>query len=506
MSSTSNRRIAKNTLFLYVRMIAIMLVTLYTARVVLATLGEDDYGIYNVIGGVVVLFSFLNTAMNNATQRFLSFEIGRKDNEQLKRTFCMSINCHALLAAVIFVLAETIGLWFVWSQLNIPIERHNAAIWVYQFTILTFVLSILRVPYNASIIAHERMSFYAYISIVEVLLNLGIVFLLINATIDKLILYAALKFLVTLVFWILFYAFCKKSFSSCSYNFFWDNSLLKKLLSFSSWSMICGGSVLVSQNGNNILLNIFSGIAVNAAYGIANQVSAAIYGFVSNFQMAFQPQIVKLYAEKKIEEQHLLINRASFFSFYLLLIISLPFIINADFVLTSWLSNVPNYAVEFCQWMLIYSLIDAIQAPLWMAINATGNIKVYSIWSSSLNILSLPATWVILTFGYSPIWVFIVRVIINFVTAIVRVVYVKSFIDFPSLTYIKCFFRKAFPVTVLSFVIAFYINSNFNHSFVSFIMVTGLTVFCTGILIYLLGLDKTERTFVVKIINDKLRK
>ena len=228
--------------------------------------------------------------------------------------------------------------------------------------------------------------------------------------------------------------------------------------------MLSGGSVLVTQSGNNILLNLFSGVAVNAAFGIASQVSAAIYGFVSNFQMAFRPQIVKLYAEKRIEEQTLLINRASLFSYYLLLIISVPFIINADVVLGLWLKEVPRYAVEFCQWMLAYSLIDAIQAPLWMAIGATGNIKVYSIWSSCLAVCSLPATWILLSLGYSPIWIFIIKFIINGICAIVRIFYVKSFLGFPIKKYVTDVLSKAFLVTVLSFGISLYLNTCFNNN------------------------------------------
>lgn len=487
-------------------MIVTMLVSLYTVRIVLATLGEEDYGIYNVIGGVIVLFSFLNTAMNNATQRFLSYEIGRGDKVMLSKTFSMSINCHIILSCVILLLTETVGLWFVQTKLNIPEGRETAALWVYHFSIATFIMNILRVPYNASVISYEKMSFYAYLSIVDVILNLVIVYALVYSDWDKLILYAVLKFAISLICWLAFYIFCKLNFLSCRYKLLWDSNLYSKLMGFTGWSMLSGGSVLITQSGCNIILNIFCGVVVNAAYGIANQVSAAIYGFVSNFQLAFQPQIVKLHAENKTNDQTLLINRAALISYFLLLVISVPFFINADYVLGIWLKDVPKYSVVFCQLMLIYSLIDAIQAPLWMAINATGNIKYYSLWTSALTLLNLPIALSLLYIGMSPVWVFVVRVLVNMVIAVIRVWYVKTFLLFPSLDYFKMVLKKILPVTALSFGISYTIHKFMVVDFLLFIVQSVAALLVTCAFIYILGLSAQERMYIADIVKSKIHK
>lgn len=500
-----NRRIAKNTLYLYLRMILTTVVSLYTVRVVLDILGPEDYGIYNVVGGVVILFSFLNHAMSGATQRFLSYEIGRNDDEMFRKTFSMSINCHVILAGAIFFLLETIGLWFLSAQMNIPDGRMTAAHWVYQFSILTFILNILRVPFNASIISFEKMSFYAYLSIVEVLLNLVIVFmLLLGIGVDKLILFSGLKCLISAICLFVSYIYCGAKFSNCKYTFFWDNTLFRKLFSFSGWSMLGAGSTLISQNGSNILINIYCGVAVNAAYGIANQVSSVIYSFVSNFQLAFRPQIVKLYAAGKREEQISLVNRASAISYYLLLIIFIPFVLNADFVLGLWLKDVPEYAVEFCQLMLAYSLIDAIQAPLWMSITATGNIKNYSIWSSALAVLNIPIAWLLLSCGYSPIFVFVVRFIINFIAAVIRILYVKRFLNFPVKKYINMVFIRIIPVTLITFGVSYYINSLFADSIILFLVKICLIVLFIILIVFILGLSLVEKRFVIQLIKSKI--
>ena len=283
MMSVNGKRVAKNTMMLYIRMLLIMAVSLYTSRIVLKVLGVEDFGIYNIVAGIVVLFSFLNSAMSSATQRFLSFELGRGDINEVRRVFSMSMTAHISIALLILLFAETVGLWFLNTQINIPVDRVGAANWVYQFSILTFCIQIIRVPYNASIIAYERMTFYAYISIIEVVLKLLIVFLLVYFDFDKLKIYSVLIFLITLVICLSFKYFCCKTFPICRYNFFWNASLYKKIMSFSGWSLFGSVANVGSQQGMNILLNIFYGVSINAAMGIANQVSQAVYNFVYKF-------------------------------------------------------------------------------------------------------------------------------------------------------------------------------------------------------------------------------
>lgn len=501
---SNNRRIAKNTVYLYIRMLITMVVTLYTSRVVLQTLGVEDFGIYNVIGGIVVMFAFLSSSMSNATQRFISYGIGKGDKELLKTTFSMSMNCHLLITLILFVLSETVGLWFVNTQLNIPEGRMYAAQWVYQFSILTFAIGILRIPYNASIISYERMSFYAYISIIEVLLKLGVVFLLVISPIDKLITYAALLFLVNVLCFLAYYLYCKKQFEICSYHYIWDKKAFKELMGFSGWSMLSGGANLVTQQGCNILLNIYKGVVVNAAAGIASQVSSAIYGFVSNFQLAFQPQIVKLHAAGEKDEQEKLMLRTSSLSYFLLLVICVPFFINTGYVLDLWLGTTPEYSVEFCQWMLIAGLIDSTQAPLFMAIYATGNIKNYTIWLSSLFILLIPLSWIALYMGFSPVCVFVIRALIISIQSIIRLFYVKAFLKFPSGKFVKVLFLRLIPTTIAALFTSILIKKCFEEGVLQFVIVTLLSIAVTVAFIYIIGLASDEREYAKSIIKARL--
>ena len=501
---SNNRRIAKNTVYLYLRMLITIVVSLYTSRIVLKTLGTEDFGLYNIIGGIIVLFAFLQNAMSNATQRYISYGIGAGNQERLANTFSMSMNCHFIIALVLLVLSETIGLWFVINHLNIPVGREHAAFWVYQLTVANFIIGIIRVPYNATIISYERMSFYAYMSVIEVFLKLGIVYLLLISPVDKLILYAFLMLLISILCFVIYYIYGTLKFPICRYKFSWDTDSFKKLMSFSSWSMLSGGSVLLTQQGGNILMNIYRGVLTNTAFGIANQVCLAIYGFVSNFQIAFQPQIVKLYASGNKKEQTELILRTSSFSYYLLLLICVPFFINTEQVIQLWLGTVPEYSVEFCRWMLIYCLIDAQQGPLWMAIYATGNIKSYTIWLSALLLINLPLSWVALYIGASPVWVFIIRDVVNLVAAVVRIIYVKSFIDFPSLQMAKSLVYKLLPTTICALVFSYYISSMMGDGLRQFIFTTVISLFITSIFVCFIGFDKSERVLVLNIIKKNI--
>ena len=380
MSHQDTKRIAKNTIFLYVRMIITMLITLYTSRVILNVLGVEDYGVYNIIAGIVVLLAFLQTAMTNASQRYITYELGKGELESVKKVFSMSMTTHITISLLIFFLAETIGLWFINTQLNIPANRMLAANWVYQFSILTFIVNLIRIPYNASIIAYENMSFYAYISIIESILKLLIVYVLCISPSDKLILYAILLCGVAIICTFIYKIYCCKKFLTCNYTYFWDKKLYWQLMRFSGWTMLGGISNVSAQQGGNILLNMYNGVVSNAAFGIANQVSYAVYAFSSNFQIAFNPQITKLHAVGDSLHLNNLVNKASLFSYYLMLLFAVPFMINTEIILKLWLKNVPEYTVGFCQLMVVYQLIDAFQAPLNTLIFSTGKIKNYNIW------------------------------------------------------------------------------------------------------------------------------
>lgn len=510
MSSTSenNKRIAKNTAMLYIRMLLIMAVTLYTSRVVLEVLGVEDFGIYNIVGGVVVLFSFINNAMATATQRFLNFELGRNDIKEVGRVFSMSMTAHISIALLVLLLAETIGLWFLLTQMNIPDGRMNAAVWCYQFSILTTCVQIIRVPYNACIIAYERMSFYAYISILEVILKLLIVFLLSIGGFDKLILYSILMFLVTVAVCYAYKIVCNRNFNISRYSFFWDKTLYKKLMSFSGWSLFGSAANVGAQQGLNILLNIFCGVTVNAAMGIANQVSHAVYSFVSNFQVAFNPQIVKSYASGDKAYFERLIFQASKFSFFLLFIISLPFLLKCDFVLSVWLKEVPEYAVPFTQLILIFLMIDAISAPLWISVQAMGNIRNYQILMGFLILLNLPLGYLVLYCGLKPESVLVIRVLINLIAYLLRLIFINGFISFHVFKYIKNVIAVILLVVILSVPIPLYV-ANLYQSFKGFVFTFVFSVLSVVVSIYFVGLTNGEKKYIrttIGIAYSKIRK
>src|SRR5690554_4827200 len=340
---SNSKSIAKNTMFLYVRMILTMGISLYTSRVVLNVLGIEDYGIYSIVGGIVALFSFFNSAMSSATQRFLSYDIGNGDKKKLSQTFNSTVNIHIIIALIIIICAETIGLWFINHKLNIPEDRIEALNWIYQFSLFTFIVTVLQVPFNALLIAREHMKVYAYFSIVEVLLKLIIVYLLFILPFEKLKTYAVLVFCVALIVAILYRVYCRFNFIESKYYFYYNKSTYSDLLSFSGWSLFGNIAALARGQGSNIILNIFFGTTVNAAYGITSQVRGAVSVFVSNFQLAVNPRIVKSYAQDKLDECHKLIFQSSKISFFLLFIIVIPIIYNVTFILEIWLKNVPKY-------------------------------------------------------------------------------------------------------------------------------------------------------------------
>jgi O-antigen/teichoic acid export membrane protein len=360
---------------LYFRQILIMLVSLYTVRVVLETLGAEDYGIYNVVAGVVVLFSFLNGAMTSATQRFLNYALGQNNIEQARDVYSISYLIHVFIAILVAILTETVGLWFFRTRLNIPSDRRIAAFFVYQISISVTMINIIRVPYNATIIAYERMSFFAWISIVECVLKLSVVFLITAIPFDSLILYAILVCVVGLIIFFVHKFYCNKNFEIANFRHCKNKKLSKSLISFSGWGILGDVANMSQTQGVNILINIYSGVTVNAAQGIAVQINSAIYQLVSNFQTAFNPQIVKSYAAKDYEYFINLTLQTSRISFYILYIFVLPLYINIDFVLMIWLKNVPEYTAEFVRLILIFSLIDSISGPLKTSIVATGEIK-----------------------------------------------------------------------------------------------------------------------------------
>ena len=503
--SENNKRIAKNTLMLYVKMGVMMLVQLYTSRVVLQTLGVDDFGIYNVVGGVVVLFSFLNAAMSSATQRFLNFELGKGDLVQVGRVFSMSLTVHFCIAGLVLLLAETVGLWFLNSELNIPAERMVAANWVYQFSVATTLLGILLVPYNATIIAHERMGFYAWTSIVRALMLLGIVYLLVIGNVDKLILYAGLVFAVNLLMQILYVAYCRRAFSqTATYKPFRDKKLFRELMSFSGWSLLGELANLASFNGVNLVMNVFCGVAVNAAMGVAQQVFGAVGSFVSSFQTAFNPQIVKYYSSGEYGRFTTLIFFSSRISFLLLLVVSIPVFLYAEFFLDLWLGGYPEYSVAFIRCVLVFALFDALSGPLWVSARAIGNIRDYQLTISLFGLSNIPVAYFFLSNGFDPIWVMATRSFINGGALIWRIIYLHWKIDFPGWQFAKTVFVRSVLVLLCTAGPLWYL-SGICHGLIQTGMFVGVSVVFTAIVSLFMGFNKTERLYFWHFFTSKFK-
>ena len=507
IKNENNKRIAKNTGMLYIRMLLTMAVTLYTSRIVLKTLGIEDYGIYSVVAGFVLMLGFLNNSMAAATQRFLSFEIGRKDHIQLSRVFSMSVNIHFIIATVILILAETVGLWVVNTQLIIPTERMVAANWVYQFSILAFLVNVISVPYNATIIANERMSAFAWISIIEVSLKLLIVFLLIWFGFDKLKLYGVLVFSVALIIGIIYASYCRYNFAESKFNFFWDRPLFKEIMSFVSWSLIGSANSVMSNQGVNILLNLFFGPAINAARGIAIQVQAAVSSFVYNFQIAMNPQIFKSYASGDLKYMHQLIFLSAKYSFFLLFTLSLPILLETEIILKLWLNLVPEYTLIFTKLVIINVLIDCISGPLMIGAQASGKIKLYHMVVGGLLLLILPITYLFLNLGFLPQITLYISISFSIIALFARLIILQNIIQIN----IKNFFIKVvFKVVLVGFVAI--IAPLMIHlmiieqSLLRFIIVVFIAVVSSLGSIYLIGLNKDEKKYLLKIVIKIYRK
>ena len=480
---------------MYLRMLILMLVSLYTSRVVLDALGVEDYGIYNVVGGIVVLFTFINNAMITSTQRFLNYELGRNDLLQAKKVFSISLNIHVLIAVLVILLAETVGLWFLNTTIKYPESREFAVQVTFQLSILTTCVKIIRTPYNAAIIANERMSFYAYLSIFEALLQLGIIFLLLVSNTDRLILYSILLCIVAVIVNLCYYAYCRKKFKICQYTLYMDKSLYRQLLSFSGWSLFGGVANMSANQGLNMILNVFFGVTVNAAMGIATQINSAVASFVQSFQTAFNPQLIKSYAVGDYSYFIKLILSTSKYSYLLLFILAFPIYICCPDVLSVWLTEVPDYSVSFCRLILIFALLDALQGPLWFSVQATGKIKTYQILMSFMILANLPISYVFLKLGYSPNSVLVVRCIINLATLFVRLWYLNRLYKFPVMKFINDVVPRIAIITVVAYMIS-YISIETETPFLKIIIIFTITFISNIALILFIGLNKDERVVV----------
>lgn len=500
-----NARLAKNTMFLYFRMIFIMAVTLYTSRVVLRVLGVEDFGIFNVVAGVVAMFGFLNSSMSATTQRFISYSLGKGD-ANLNKVFSTCVLTHALIALGVLVLVESVGLWFLYNKMIIPEGRMDAAFWVFQFSALSTVVTVMSIPFNADIIAHEKMSAFAYISIVEVCLKLLIVFLLDVGNIDKLVLYGFLLLLVQCGIFLTYMGYCLRHFKESRFRFVYEKKLFSEVFSFAGWNLWGYLASILYTQGLNILLNVFFGPVVNAARGLANQVDGAIRLFASNFQMAINPQIVKTYAAKDLESMHRLVFRSSKFSFFLLLALSLPVMIEAPVILRLWLSTVPDWTASFLRLMLVVVIVDSVANPLMTSAAATGRIKLYQSVLGGIQLLIVPVAYVVLRMGGEPNSVFVVHICICLIAFAVRLFIVRGMVGLSIKKYLMEVCVKSGVVTVVATVLPLTLYFSMNNSLLSAIVVVFVSLGSVAVSAYAIGLTKSERVFVSDKIGQILAK
>ena len=496
-NSANNKRIAKNTLLLYFRMLFLMCISLYTSRIILNALGVVDFGIYNVVGGVVAMFSILSGSLSSAISRYITYELGKGDKSRLSTIFSTSVNIQLGLSLIVIILAETIGLWFLNAKMTIPDERMVAANWVFQFSILTFVVNLVSVPYNASIIAHERMSAFAYISILEAVGKLAVAFLIAASPIDRLVFYAALICAIALLVRFTYGNYCKHHFEECKYRFVFDKSLLRQMSGFAGWNFIGATSAVLRDQGGNVVINLFFGPAVNAARGIAFQVNNAIHGFVTNFMTAINPQITKSYASGDREYMMTLLFQGARLSFYMLLFLSLPVIVNTHYILTLWLKLVPEHAVLFVRLVLVFAMSESISHPLVTAMLATGKIRNYQIVVGGLQMMNLPVSYVLLRLGCIPETVLIVAICISQCCLAARLYMLRGMIGLRVRLYLRRVYFNVLIVSAVAAALPTVLSSYFEENAINFIVSCIISVACTSIAIFYIGCNKHERDFVL---------
>lgn len=505
-SPTHKKRIVKNTLALYARMLLTTLVSLYTSRVVLDVLGVEDYGTYNVVGGIVVLFLFLNSSLSASTQRFFSFDMGIGDIESLKKTFNMAFYIHTTIALIVFFIAETIGLWFIIHKMVLPDGRTEAAIWVYQFSIISSILTIISVPFSACITSHEKFGIYAYLSIFDAIGKLIIVFLLPIIEGDKLKLYAALILFITICSQGLTIIYCYRNFSECRVNRKWDKIRFQEMIDFAGWNMGAHFSLFARTYGLNIIINLFWGTALNAARGIAVSVNGVIGSFAQNINLTVNPQIVKQYANAQHESMHTLAIQACKFAYLLLLCISLPLIIEMNFILGIWLKEVPNYAVLFCRCILIATLMDTLSSVVGQCAVASGRIKTYQIFNTSFSIIVPISTYIAYRSGAPVSFCAFAEISLFGVLLFTRPILTHRITKFPILSYMKLCVVPCLVITFLSLVIPYYFLLSQQEGFERFILVGASSLSSTALFSYYIGLKPEERQTLKHSILSKIKK
>lgn len=494
----NNKRIAKNTIALYFRTFITMLVGIYTGRVMLQALGVENYGIQNVVGGIIGFSSLITGAMSDSIGRYLTFGLGRGNKEELKLTFSTGVSVMALLALICVLFLEVGGLIFLNAGANIPEGRLTAANWVFQFSLFSLFISLISSPFNAIIVAHERMRIYAYTSIMESVLRLAICFIVIKFPGDKLIFYSSLQVFVTIGLQVFYSIYCGKNFYEAHYNpLLFDSSIFKEIAKYSGWNLLGNSTWVFNTQGINMLVNVFFGVTFNAARGVALTISGSIQKFIGSFMVAFTPQITKSYAANDYDYSFSLTNRGTKFSWFLMLIFIVPVFIEAETLLSIWLIEVPPLSVVFLRFALFESLAVRSGDILNVLIHAIGDIKMFTIKTSFFGFLVFPISWIAFKLGF-PVWsTYAIFIVIYFMLNIFRLSCLKSLVNFDVLAYLKTVLFPCVVVTVIAFSFPALLSYYFEPSIVRFFWMVPLAIVWVIIVIFSIGLTVNEKVFVL---------
>lgn len=505
IDSGSNRRIAKNTLFLYFRTLLILIVSLFTSRVILNVLGVEDYGTYQVVGGVVAMFHAVSGALSSAISRFITFELGKGDKKRLSLVFSSSVNIQIGISLIILLIGEILGVWFLNYKMNIPADRLYAANWVLQCSLITFCVSLISVPYNACIIAHEKMDAFAYISIFEAFLKLGVCYLIMVSPWDKLISYSVLLVCVSIIIRLTYGSYSHRHFEESHYKMVFDHSILKEMTGFAGWNFVTNSAYILNTQGVNILINLFFGVTVNAARGIASQVDHAMLHLVNSFTTALNPQITKNYASGEKDAMLTLVCRGAKFSYFLLFFLALPILIETEYVLTVWLKLVPEHAVRFVQLAIIASLVNIIGKTGYTAAMATGTIRRYVLWVTSVGFLVFPITWIAFWGGAPSEAAYIVFIVVYILVEAVRLWILKGLLDFPISVFLREVVFKILLVTVVAVPLPLAIVNVITPSFFRMCISIVVCVIVVFISTFWLGFTQGERQVLLGYIKKRFK-
>lgn len=506
-TTNKSKRIAKNTIVLYIRMLVLMFISLYTSRIVLNALGITDYGIYNVVGGVVAMFSIISGSLSGAISRYIAYELGKGSTTKLNLVFCSSVNIQLILIIFIIILLETIGLWFLNYRIVVPPDRMVAANWVFQFSIITFAINLLSVPYSATIVAHEKMEAFAYISIFDGVSKLAIAFLILMSPIDRLIYYGLLSMIISLIQRFLYSYYCTKHFPECKFRIIIEYKILKEMFGFAGWNFIGASSVILRDQGGNILINLFFGPTVNAARGIAMSVNSAVSGFVNNFMVAINPQITKSYAAGDMNYMFKLTFQGARLSYYIILILALPILFTTPYLLHLWLDVVPEYAPSFARLVLIFTMSESLASPLITVMLATGNIRNYQLIVGGLQLLNLPLSYAGLMLGMPPQTVFITAIFVSIICEFARLLMLNRMIGLQIKKFLYDVYFNALCVSLIASIPIFAIKYFLaDDNIFAFIIICCISLLSSITTIYFVGCNRSDRTLIKSYVRSFINK